>query len=694
MKKSEIADRFIKDTTSSRRGLGAQFDNTKACISFYNGDCMDYKDDIQFRTPTGNKKALVQFNKVKSNVDAVVGFMAQNRREVRYVAKTNSAMADLFSRYKNAIADYVAENTFSAHIETEQDLDMLINGYGATETDMSYILGGSTTDPNGEIIVWKLDPECVGWDFNARQKNLIDAGYVWYYKDYTLKDAVDLFDESEDKFEVATVSDNGGYEYNPYGGAYTKIRESDTVEWAAKQEELVRVYNYQWMQYEDSYRAKNPLYSAVTPEGAMIIQAKLEMIAGEVKRDEYAAGDMFDFDPRSEVLTFDDKIKRRLVEELGDLINPVKFKRKCYYTAICSGRHVFKWFKSISQQGFSVKFKTGTFNAKEKIWVGMVNAMMNPQKYYNKALTELLFTIASNSKGGVMVERGAVEDINDFSSKWAKTDAVIVVNDGAITQGRIQEKARATVPTGLEGIVSLSDASVSDASGIDRSFLGSREAAQESGIMYKRRIRQVVSTMARYMDSISMYQKMQARLMSDYVRVWVQNNDGSLIKITGEDGIDEFIALSYDKMVDEYEVSLQEAPTTPEEKQEKAATIGQFGDRLAMINPAAAQQFYAESIRMMGVDGDIEARLIKALQPQEQEVSVQEFQQLQAIVQQLQSDITQASVRKTLSDAALNEAKAQETAAKTAETLESAANKGLENDLLRAGNYQNINVTI
>jgi len=62
----------------------------------------------------------------------------------------------------------------------------------------------------------------------------------------------------------------------------------------------------------------------------------------------------------------------------------------------------------------------------------MVNPMMEPQKYKNKALTEMMFTIAANSKGGVMIEEDAVEDIADFESKWAKTDAVIRVNSWRI----------------------------------------------------------------------------------------------------------------------------------------------------------------------------------------------------------------------------------------------------------------------
>jgi len=50
--------------------------------------------------------------------------------------------------------------------------------------------------------------------------------------------------------------------------------------------------------------------------------------------------------------------------------------------------------------GYSIKFKTGTWNRNRKMWMGMVNPNDGATEYYNKALTELMFTIAANSKAG------------------------------------------------------------------------------------------------------------------------------------------------------------------------------------------------------------------------------------------------------------------------------------------------------
>jgi len=697
----KIAALLKKQRDTSKRYLGAQYDNTESCQAYYNGSPQSITDRIQFSDTMGKRRrAMVNFNKVQENVDVVAGFMAQNRRQAKYIARLDAEEGqEIYSKYMNALYDFHRENQNADQVESEQDLDMLVGGYGATETDLSYLVGNATTDPNGEIIKVKLDPRCIGWDPKCKDKNLLGSRWALYWDDYDLDDALSLFQGSKaDDFEVTDVEDmdQAGYQYNPYGGLYDKIRAADTVEWTSKDDNMVRVYNHQWFEYETFYKADNPLYQSVEQMDAMYILARLDVIKGQIEnegQEDLEVEDMFTFDPKAEVLIFDEKTKGILVKEFGDMIKPVGFKKKCFYTAVYSGEHIFSKFKSISQQGFSIKFKTGAYDETNKIWVGMVNSMMEPQKYYNKALTELMFTIAANSKGGVMVEEDAVEDISDFESKWAKTDSVIKVNSGAISGQKIMQKAQGAVPTGLENIITLSAQGISSA-GVDPSFMGNIDKQDMSGILYKRRIRQVISKMAKYFDSITLYQKEDARLHGDLIPVWVENNNGQWVRITGEDQKDQFIQVSEDKMAAEYDVSIQEASQTPEDKQETAAFIGTVADKVMMTDPATGKSMYAEVFALMGLDGDIKNRLTKLLQPQQDTVPMDQFQQLQAQLQEAQSALTQAQVAKLAADTALAQAKAQTEAANTAEKLENAANKGLENDLIRSGNYEKATVSI
>lgn len=697
--KKDVVELFKKQRKHAKRGLSAQYDNTVLCQSFYNNPESQYSDFIQFNDTAGRRRrSKVQFQKIGQNVDAIVGFMAQNRRQAKYIARVNSAMGmQLYSRNMNALYRYHRDNMDADQLESRQDADLAVCGYGAIDTDLSYIVGRATTLPNGEILMLRIDPMRLYWDPASKAPNVIDRRYCGYSSDYELKDALSLFQDSkEEDFEPigqSETEDKAGYVFNPWGGLYDKIKLDNTVEWAAKEEDMVRVYNHQWFEYETFYRAKNPIYDTNDIQLANIFRARFEIIRSGLKTYHPAgldAGDLFDFDPLAPQLIFDGETKAKLVKEFGDLINPVAFKRKCFYTAVISGEHVFTVFKNVSQQGFSIKIKTGQYNERGKYWVGMVNSMIEPQKYYNKALTELMFTIAANSKGGVMVEEGAIEDIADFENKWAKTDAVIEVRDGAISGGKIQEKAKGQLSTGLEEIITLSEKSIYD-NGVDPAFVGQTNA-QETGILFKRRIRQIISKMWWMADSNTLYQKEHARLCADLIRVWVQNNTGEWVRITGPDGADQFAQLSEDMLAPEYDVDIQESPETPEDQEETAQLISGIGDKyLSVGDVARASALHSEAIQMLPLDGDIKNRLSRVLTGENQTVPIQQYQQLQQQLTAIQNVLTQAQVEELKSRTALNMAKIPETQASTKEkganalkNMEDARQKNIETSVIKS----------
>ena len=680
---SKVIKRFETDIKTAKSGLSAQWDNTRVCQEFYAGNSMVWQDRLQYTTRRGEKRrALIQFNKVMPFVDTVAGFMAQNRRVAKYNARvTFQPKQEFYTHYANATSNYIRSHAHADAVESEQDLDMLICGYGAVTTDISYIVGQSTTCPNGEVIVERLDPRNTFWDPRARRKNMMDRRYCGYWIDYYVEDALGLFPGSTEK-EFGLIDSNEDedkeYYYDPYGGRYDKVAFDERLEWADKAKKMVRVYNYQWFQYEKYYQATNPAFKFKNPVAQMEAMRQLQALADE-QEEEYKS--MFTFDPQAKTLTFDAKLKTKLVEIFGEYINPVEFVRKRFYTAVISGKTVFNSWSSIHQQDFSVQFKSGTFDDNRRIYIGMVNNMMEPQLYYNKALTELMFTIASNSKGGVLVEKGTIEDIQDFEAKYASTTAVIEVRENALAEKRIQPKAQVVPTTGLDGIITLTDAAISDAAGVDKAFLGARDDANETAVGYKRRIRQIISTLAKYFDSITLYQQFKARLDLDYMRVWAENNEGALVELMGENGNIEMMQVTSDPFMAEYGITVQEAPQTPEDKQDEAELISTLGDKVIQVNPQGALKIYAVAVKSLNIDAQAKQELIEALTGQQ--IDPAEVEQLRQQVQLLSSDTNKADVNKKNTDAQLNLAKIEEIRAKIAEGPEGPEDKTAEN-LLRA----------
>lgn len=701
--KAEILKQAKKHQKEAHRNLGRQRENTNRCRAFYAGDYMEYMDKIQIATNSGQKKRVtVQINKIKPYVNAVKGFLAQNRRKPNYIARVKSNMAQrYYSMYANQLSEYLRGNMNADQVETQQDGDLLMCGLGAVETALSYGEGFASRKANGEVIEGCVDLDTFWWDWAARESGLCDSHYMGISKIYELQYAMDLYDDDDEAhFESAAPQNVTDYQYKADIGHYDRMK----YDWSDAKAKLVNVHFYHWYDLEKFFRADNPMSTLQNPQSKMAARAELHRIAQDIPLDDKGKPTDVDFNPDDQILHFNKDTKKMLDESFGEFIEPFEFMRKVYYCAIYSNDHLFKAFKCEHQDGFSIKVKTGDFDAKNRIWTGMVNSMMEPQKYYNKALTELMFVIAANSKGGVIVEEDAVEDIEEFEDSYAKTDAVCVVSTGAISgigNPKIKDKRQPFQPTGYEQIITLADAAIADVSGIDKTFLGSSENGRETAQLQRQRIRQIVATLACYVDSIVLFQKEHARLMLDLMRVYAENNRGDLFRILGAQGAQQFVELSEEFLEPEFDVTIGEAPVTPEEKDELAKTLTEIADKfLAVQQFQIAQSLYALAASYMPLDIEDIQEFTNIMSPNQQQMSPQQQQQLIQLVTQLKSQMSQAQydhlqaeTKRLLAEANKNNSSAQldtvkaadlragvhKKSAETAHVLEEAAGKHLEN---------------
>jgi hypothetical protein len=656
----DIAKQFRKHLKTTKDGLASQYQNTRDCQAFYAGDLMDFWIGAASTDSAGVKKrAMVQINKVKPYVNAVKGFMAQNRRKAKYSARINGDKIQvIYSDYANGMADYVRRNTYADQKETQQDGDMLINGYGVMQTAMTYTNGQSTTSPNGQIKMGRVDPEQYGWDPFAKESGLMDRRWDFIEEIYALDDALNLFqDAKDDDFESADDSQlsggEGGYKFYARGGRYNKIKET-SIDWSDEKTEMVKVYFYEWYEYETFYRADNPLAKIQDPRLQAIFLAHLEVIAQEQDID-----DDFSFDPKAAMWTFNDEVKKKLEKLFGNKAEIYEFRRKVFYSAVISKDHVFTKYRNPCQQGFTRKVKTGDYDAKNKIWTGMVNSMKEPTLYYNKGLTELMFIIGANSKGGVYIEEDAVDDHAKFEQQYAKTDAVIQVAPGALAAGKIQAKKEAHAVTGYEQIIQLMGTDIQDVTGIDRAFLGSSENKDETGILNRQRIRQVVSSLACYFDSITLYSIEHAQLLLGFMKIFAENNDGSLFSIQGQDGKAQFLQISKDKLISEYDTNIEEAPQSPEEKQQFAQILVTMADKLITVDPQSAKVLYAMAAKYLPLDSQDQQKVTQLLVPQQGEINPQMVAQMHDMLTKLTSQAAQVELAEKMSKANANNARAK-----------------------------------
>ena len=651
---------IIKDFKSRKSitdsGLSLQRENSNLSDAFYDGDYMTYRgvSDNKVAVPTGG----VQFNKVQPYVNAVSGFMIQTRRDAKYYPRVSDPeVRKSYSKTANSLKDYVLDNARADQVESQQDTLMLIRGVAAVETAMTYGEGYATTDPNGEVIMDDVSND-VGYDPMARKKNLLDARWAYYRKSYSLEEAKVLFDDSdeEDFDDSPDGINNTGYKFDPtLGQPYDRSRVMETAyDWNSRDGKTVWVYFYQWSETEKFYRADNPVYKLTNPIAIQQAMIVMDQIEAEAKADD----SMFRFDATAERLTFDAATKKKLEDAFESLIEVFPYNRKVFYTAVLSGNKCFTAYRSLCQQGFTIKFKTGIWNNTKKIWVGMVNAMMEPAKYYNKGLTQLMYMIATNSKGGWFWEEGASDNIRDFEANVNRTDAVVKLNEGGLL--KIKSKKEPFAPAGYDAIIQLADTAVGDSSGIDKNFIMQQSGQGNMTAMLHRQImKQVTSTLAPYFDAREAYQEEHRRLLLDFLRIYAENNVGLSIRIAGEEGYEEFLTISEDPFNAEYDVKIEEAPESDEEAAEQVTTLTMMGDKLLTVNDPAGKGFYALAVKKMKLDDEDKQEILALLQPaedpriialqQENEMLKSRSAQMQEARISAETDLIKANIDKTMS---------------------------------------------
>ncbi len=107
-----------------------------------------------------------------------------------------------------------------------------------------------------------------------------------------------------------------------------------------------------------------------------------------------------------------------------------------------------------------------------------MRAMKDPQRYANKWLSQTLDMLNRQTKGGWLMEKGAVPDQAAFERSVAKPGSVTWVQDGSLTSGRMKEKALPTLPAGHYQLMEFALLSIRDTSGVNLELLGQQRQEQ------------------------------------------------------------------------------------------------------------------------------------------------------------------------------------------------------------------------
>lgn len=691
----EILEEFKERLDITRSGLSAQWQKTKEDWSFYHGD----RDIYEKLGIIAEGESMPYMNMIQAQINAVLGYIIKLRREFKYMARVEGIEEQNYlTESCNNFARYIKENGNFNHIETEQDLALLVTGIGITDTEDNY----NRANLNGEVVMHHIHSNCVGWDCEAKEKNLLDAKYVYTEYQYPIKEAMKLFPKvDEEDFEGANyeVANNGDYLiYNHETGYYTDTayRKQDI------QDDKVKVYKYQWLEFVKYYKVENPLLKvneAQQSEAIQLLERELQIFKSIAEQKKEGKDDSDDLIAEINQLNLADKYYHIENKELFKFFKifygniGVEFKyinanKRQYCTAQITGEKVIKKFKSPAQDGFSVKFKTGMFNHQAKVWTGLVEPLKDPQHLTNKTIAQMIVAMNNTSTGTVIVEADATNDIQQFEESYNSNNGVVRVNPGSLSQGKIQPKVdNGAVPAGYQSLYGLSQQLLMQVSGINPEFLGQSQNKQVSGILEQQRIEQVTNNFAYIFDAINLYQIEQARLLLSLMKAISKTSTTRLVKVMGEDGALLFKNIDNSVFDTEYEVVVEEAPEGAAQKHKKVEVMMQFAREVAPLGINAYQQV----IPHLPLEENNKKELMQLFAPKEQEVDPA-MQQMQQAQMQMQMEQMQAQLNKIKAETAHKNAQTTETLMK-AEKLntetEVVERAGIENVAL-----ENINVNL
>lgn len=550
-------------------------------------------------------KNPVEMNRVDAMVSAISGAEITNRQTVRYAPREigDVKVNELFT----GAVEWSRDTCDAADEESQAFRDTLICGLGPIETRMDYL-----DDEEGMAKIERCDPLEFGIDPSARKSNFVDADYFRRKRRFPKKIAYVLFPQlcQAAGLPSGMSGDHENVPGRPYGGGDNF--EAD----APLPPDVVEIIEYQFRDIEEVVLVMDP----GTQQRMTLGPAELQRLA------------TVGIDPVR-------------------LLNGVRSKRWVWKRAFRAGDMCFE--EPLPDGEFTYKFVTGKIDRNTGLPYGVVRAMVDPQRWSNKFLSQIDYIISSNAKGGIIYESDAFEDPRDAEERWAQSDSMIATKAGAVRGGMIMAKPQQPYPQGLDRLFQIASSALPEVVGVNKEMLGMADQAQAGVLEYQRK-QAAYGVLSIFFDSLKRYRKLQGRLHLKLISKYM--SDGRIVRITNADsGKMQYVQLMHDPNTLKFDVIVDEAPQGPNQKERVWQMLLGLGGVMQSLNGLPPEMILS-IMEYSPLPSSLIDKLRNMLQQQQNDPQMQQQQQL---AQQVQMGTAVATLQKLQAEVGLTQAKAE-----------------------------------
>lgn len=470
-------------------------------------------------------RPVIVFNRVLTILKAVAGMEINGRHEIAFIPRGTEDVKP--NEVLTAGSKWMADTCDGEDEESEAFDNCCTCGMGFVEERMAY-----DDDPAGLYNEEAIDPLEMVWDRTAKKKNLKGARRMARIRRMSLGDAMAMFPGfTPDQLDAVWAQETGS-DYPERSIEDKRRRDNENTE-AYDDSCEVTIVQIQWIERE--------IYWLVADQAT---GTKAELSDKQYKT----------FKARMTALRMPDVPAARLV-------------RKVYKQAFLGATGVMlkKAGPAPIKKQFTWKCITGEYDKAKGCWFGLVRLLRDPQMWANKWISQILHILNTTAKGGILAERSAFDDEREAEDGYARSDNITWMTDGALSgqKPKVMPKPGTPLTEGYVGLLAFAISSFKDVSGINLELLGQQDQNQP-GVLEAMRKQAGMTVLATLFDALRNFRKQVGKTRLFFIQTYI--SDGRLIRVAGMNG-PEAVRLAKDKTVGEYDVVVDDTPTSPNQKE-------------------------------------------------------------------------------------------------------------------------------